>query len=268
MRLFARHRAPAIRAALEIDMGHHLVEDGVKRGQFAMRVQHEGRAIEDLIVLCADHVDIDQRQAGLDRARHHMRQPTVELAPVVGRAVGHQQDLGPAFGQRLGHVRMPGVLADRGADAQRADAVGTRHRARVVKAHLVEDGLVGQVVLEDTRRDLPALENPVGVVKALALGAGAADADRRAIGAVARQRLDRGHGIHGEGRLHHEVLHLVAGDEHLGEGHEVGARGARDLPGGARHRRVPGDVAHCGVQLRQRQPETVGHQVALHLAWS
>ena len=79
------------------------------------------RAVKHLIVLPADHVQIDQRQPRLDHARDHQVQPQVRLAAVIGAAIGHQQDLGPGLLQRLGHIGMPGILADRRADAHAID---------------------------------------------------------------------------------------------------------------------------------------------------
>jgi hypothetical protein len=52
-------------------MGQRLVEQRHLHRQPAAGVQDEAAAVEHLIVLPAHHVQIDQRQPGLDHARHH-----------------------------------------------------------------------------------------------------------------------------------------------------------------------------------------------------
>ena len=63
--------------------------------------------------------------------RHGQLQALVLLAVLERRAVGDDQDLGPALAQALGHVLDPHVLADHDAQADRL-AAGQRqaHRAR------------------------------------------------------------------------------------------------------------------------------------------
>jgi hypothetical protein len=115
-----------------------------------MGVQHEARPVEDLVVLPADQVEVDQRQARFDHAGDHLRLPHVHLAPVVGGAVGHQQDLGPGFGQRLGHILEP--ASSQIGEPMRTGPTRTGPAiARVVIPLLVEDVVVRQVVLQDRR---------------------------------------------------------------------------------------------------------------------
>jgi hypothetical protein len=47
-------------------MGDRLVEDRHLHRQLAAGVEHEAAAVEHLVVLPAHHVEVDQRQAGLD----------------------------------------------------------------------------------------------------------------------------------------------------------------------------------------------------------
>jgi hypothetical protein len=161
--LFARERVPAVVALLEDHLEKPLLEGGHLVGELAVGVQDEARAVEDLVVLPAEEVEVDERQARLDHAGDHLGLTDIHLAPVIGGAVGHQQDLGPGFRKRFGHVVEPRVLADRHADAQGADAHGARRVARVVVALFVEDVVVGQVVFQDGRRNLTVLQDVVGV---------------------------------------------------------------------------------------------------------
>ncbi len=233
------------------------------RGKMAARVDHEGAAVEQLIVLAADEIQVDHRQAGLDHARHHQVDPAVELAAVIGRSVRHQKDLGPGLGQRLADIGEPRVLADRRTDSQRADPVGARDRAGFKKPLFVKDRIIGQVMLEDAGRDAPALADEPCVEKApVHVQPGSADSQRRSLGAVARQVFHRLHGVAREGVLLDQILRLVAGDEHLGQCDHVGAGGLRGRPGITRPRRVRRDGTHRRVELRERQAESVGHSAS------
>ena len=102
-----------------------LDEAGRLRHQPAVGVEREGAAVEHQLVLAADLVDVEQRQPGLGHPRHGELQPQVLLAVLERRAVGDEQDLGPALGQALGHVLGPHVLADHDAEA---DALAARQR--------------------------------------------------------------------------------------------------------------------------------------------
>jgi hypothetical protein len=73
------------------------------------------------------------------------------------------------------------------------------------------------------------------------------------------QRLEMAAGVGDEGGLQHQVLRLVAGQEHLRQRDEVRAR--RPFPRDAPRAPWRGcrEVAHDRVELRQRQPQAVGH---------
>jgi hypothetical protein len=152
-RLLALIRMPALGAAAKGDHPAAFVELRHLVSQVSAGVQDHRGAVEDLVVLPAHHVQVAQRQPGLDHAGDHQVQPQVRLAAVVGAAVRHQQDLGPGLGQGLGHVGVPGILADRRADAHAVHHIGARHVGRGEDALFVEDRLVRQVVLQDRRAD-------------------------------------------------------------------------------------------------------------------
>jgi len=109
------------------------------------------------------------------------------------------------------------------------------------------------------RRDAPAGKDVPGVVEPAVGGLWRADAEARAVGAVGGEagKFRRDVGL--EGRAQHQVLGLVAGQEHLGQRHEVGAGVAPRPP---RREGLVGIVAqraHGGVELCQCQAERVGH---------
>jgi hypothetical protein len=51
--------------------------------QLPARVQREGPAVEHLVILPADEVDVDGRQAGFDHARHHDILPDLLLVAEI-----------------------------------------------------------------------------------------------------------------------------------------------------------------------------------------
>ena len=96
----ALHRLQAlVGAAPPAGQRQRLDEAGRLRHQAAIGVQRERAAVEHQLVLAADLVDVEQRQAGLGDARHGQLQPLVLLAVLERRAVGDDQDLGPALAQ-------------------------------------------------------------------------------------------------------------------------------------------------------------------------
>jgi len=250
---------PAVGSTGEIDMRDGLFEHRQLQRQRAAGVEHEAAAVEDLIVLPADEVEIDQRQTRLDHPRDHEVLAGGDLAAVMRRAVGHQQHLRAGFGQRLGDILVPGILANRAADAHRADGVGPGDIAAGIDALFVEDRLVGQVVLEHAGGDAATLQDVIGVVQGDAFERGAADGHRGAVGAVAGEAFDVCDGGLMEGRFHHQILRVVAGDEHLGESHHVRAGLARRVPRGFRAGGVARQIAHRRVELCQCQAEPVSH---------
>ncbi len=242
-------------------MGDAFLEDRQLRGHPAVRVQHERAAVEDLVVLPAHHVEIEERQARLDRAGDHLVEPGLELVAEIGRAVRHEDELGARFLERLDHVGIPGVLADRHAYAHAVHRDGTLHQIAREQAHLVEDVEVGQEELVSLPDDAAALEHVVGVVELAGRSHGrSADGERRAI----RRRFDKpgdlGECCLDEDRLQDQVLRLVSGDEHLGQGDKVGTRGLALPPRVQRLGGVAVEVAHRRVELRQCHAEAVGHR--------
>ena len=100
---------------------------------------------------------------------------------MIGRPIGHQQDLRPAFGQRLGHIRVPSVLANGRANAQRPHPIRALQGRTGEEALFVKDPVIGQFVLQHGRRNLAALKDVIGVEKLPIAGQRAANTQRRTI---------------------------------------------------------------------------------------
>ena len=121
---------PAVGRAREYHRRHRLAERRELRAEGQVGVEHEGGALEHELVLAADLVDVDERQAGVLDARHRHVEPLVDDAAPVGRAVRHQQNLAAGLADAFDRLRAPDVLADRHADAQPAEIDRPRHLAR------------------------------------------------------------------------------------------------------------------------------------------
>ena len=178
--------APATGLAPPLGHRHGLAQSRKLRADAAVGVEHERGAVEDELVLAAQHVEVDQRQAGLDHARDRDVEPVLGLAAPIGRAVRHQQNLAAGFAQAFDHLGAPDVLADRDADADALEQDRARHRPRREHALLVEHAVVRQIDLEANRLDDAAREQRIGVVELAVLDPGRADQDARARLALSR----------------------------------------------------------------------------------
>ncbi len=239
------------------------VKGGHLERQLAAGVQRKARPVKDLIILTAHHIEVDQRQFSFDHAGDHMVQPRLEFAAIIGRSVGHQQKLRPGFGQRFGHIGVPCVFADRAADAGIANGVRPTQRRAVENAHLVEHGLVRQVVLEDTAGDLAVSEDQIGIIELGPFDPGRTDGQRGPISTISRQRFEVGHHIQLERLLHHQILRVIPGQEHLGQSNQIGACLFALRPGLPREVCVSGQIPDGGVQLAKRDAKTRCHRAVL-----
>ena len=184
----ARDRAglafPAAGAAPELDRRDLLGEGGELGLERPVGAQHEGSAVVDDLVLAAHLVEIDEGQAALDHALDAELDTHVGLAGLIGRAVGHQQDLAAGLGDAFDDVGRPDILADRHADADAPEDDRPGHRAGREDALVVEHAVVRQVDLVALADDLAFVEGDDGVVELAVLAPRRGDEQRRA--AVAR----------------------------------------------------------------------------------
>ncbi len=112
-----------------------------------MGIQHEGAAVEHQLVLSADEVHIDMRQARLLHPRADDLLAQVFLVQVIRRRVGDQHHL---RARRLGPGRglgIPRVLAENHAEARALHVEHEGFAADLEVALLVEDLVVGQLEL-------------------------------------------------------------------------------------------------------------------------
>ncbi len=258
---------PAAAVAAELD-GRDLL---AKRGELGLErtvgAERKRSAVIDHLVLAADLIEIDQRQSALDHALDGELHAHIGLADLVGRGVGHQQDLAAGLGDALHDVGRPDVLADRHADAHALDHQRPRHRARREDALVVEHAVVRQVDLVALADDLAFVEADDGVVELAVLAPRRGDEQRRsAVLGVGAQFLDRLVAALHERGFQHQVLGEVSREDQLGRQHHVGAL-LRRL--GARRPHldeIARDVADLGIELGERDFERLRHPLMLFLS--
>ncbi len=189
----------------------------------------------------------------------------IDLAAIIGRAIRHEQDFRAAFGERLAYTEIaPDIFADRNADAHAAEIHGSRHRALVEDALLIELAVIRQVDLVAHRNHLAAVEHGDGIVAARLVLARKSDDDARsAIGGVCREAFDRRPASADEGRLQNQIFRWVTGDEKLGHHQEMRALPRRIGARLTHLGKVSGDIAHRGVQLGDGDVEGLGESVFL-----
>jgi hypothetical protein len=259
-----RQAFPTLGVAAELDRRHLLAERGELGLERAVGAQHERATVEDQFVLAAHLVDIDEGQAAFDHPLHAELDANVGLADLVGRAVGHQQDLAAGLGNAFDDVGRPHVLADRHAEAHAVEDQRTRHRAGREDALLVEHAVVGQIDLVALADDLALVEADDGIVQLVAFAPRRGDEQRRsAVQRVGAQRLDRIVAALLERRLQHQVLRRIAREHQFRGQHQLGALLLRFGACRPHLGEVAVDIADRGIELGERDLEGIRHDELL-----
>jgi hypothetical protein len=253
----ARRAVPAIIPADPFRERDLLLEHRHLPGQRAVGVEHEGRAVEDELVLAAHLVQVDHGQPRFGHARDDEVEPHVVLVALEGRAVGNEQDFGTRLRQRLAGLIRPDILADRNAEPHTLEGDGPRCRACVEHALLIENAVIRQVELVAEGFDAAIGEESHGIIEVLPLAPGKAHQHGGSCDRIFGQFLHRCLAGRHEGGPEHQVLRRIAADEELGKQDQVRLR--RLDAGFPRAREIGVDGAERGVELGQRDDESVGH---------
>jgi hypothetical protein len=234
-------------------------------GQRTVGIQDEGGAIEDEFVLPAYLVQIDHRQPGLGHARDDEVEAHVVLVALEGRAVGNEQDFSTCLRQCLAGLIGPDILADRNAEPHTLEGDGPGGGAGVEHALLVEHAVIRQVELVANGFDAAIGEEGHGIMEVRSLAPGKAHQHGGSCHRILRQFLHRRLAGRHEGRTQHQILWRIAADEELRKQDQVRLRRLRPCFAGTREIGVDG--AERGVELGQRDDESVGHGGGLS-GWS
>jgi len=240
------------RRAVERDQRDRLVPRRDLLRERTRRVDDERRAVEHELVLAADAVDVDDRQAGLPCARLDLRAAKRLLPRVKGRAVGHDEHLRAGPGRRRRWLRKPDVFADDDADPHTVDVEYARRAARLEVPLLVEDRVVREILLPVDLAHAAVAHDGDRVVAAAAGTLRKAD-EHRAAPDLRRQRRELRAACVDERRPQQQVLRRIAAQRELRRDDQRRAAPLGLGDGVEDAARVGGEVADALVELRDRQ---------------
>ena len=250
--------APTLIGPLPDSARHHGAKGWQLNGEAAIGVERERGSLEHDLVLPAEHVEIDERQAALDHPRHGHVLANRKLVALIGRGVADEQDLAAGLEDAFDWVGAPDVLANRHANADAAKDDRPRRRAGREHPLLVEYAVVRQVDLEPHRLDPALVQQRHRIVQLAGLDPRQAGEDRRTpVRRLARQLLAGGPAGLLEGGLQHQVLGRITGEEELRRHHEIGPEGRRLRARLAQAIAVACDVSDDESDLCERDDEAV-----------
>jgi hypothetical protein len=128
---------PAAAIALPAGHGQALFKLRHLAGERPVGIEHERCPVEHQLILPADLVEIDHRQAGFGDTCNNQVQPHILLVALERRSVWHDEQFGAGLFQRFASFFGPDVFADGNADAYtpEVDRAGGRdlRRTRVFR---------------------------------------------------------------------------------------------------------------------------------------
>ena len=271
------------RRRVEIHDEQVLLERRAAGEDRSIRSDDEAVTVEYELVLPADGVAERQEATLVAAASRKQLLPLPALALVIRRGRKIEDYLRAALqdGPFRRTARQPDVLADRDAQALAVEFDDDRLVSGREVAPLVEDGVVGQVVLAVHGRYPPVGQHRRAVVQRGARGLDggrhgprALEARRAGHGRHVVRHSDAGHdaghpGCHltecrrcvpHEARLEQEILRRVAGDGQLGEQDDVGLPLPRLADSCLKNRDVAGEIADDQIQLAESDAERAGHR--------
>src|SRR5258707_6187968 len=157
---------PAIAGALPSRRLDNFAKGRELEGQPAIGVEGKRGAIEDELVLAADLVDVDQRDAALGHAGYRDVETQFVLVTSVRRSVGHDHQLGARLAEAFHYVFVvtpfgPNVLTDRKADAHASEIDGTGRRPGREQPPFVKHAVIREGHLQPHRGHDTAVEQAI-----------------------------------------------------------------------------------------------------------
>jgi hypothetical protein len=245
----ARRDLDAVGAALELDDVEPLAEGRRSESDLTLGVERDRAAVEHELVLTADHVQIDDRQACLGDALGEQRLALALLGDMIGRAVADEDDLGAGRAHRSAGLGLPNILTDRQAQLHTAELDDRRAAAGREIALLVEHGVVRQHDLAVPRDDLLVIEERGGIVDRRAVVLRKAHVGGDALDALS-QALERGLDPQPHAAMEQQILGRIAAQGQLREDHEVAVELVARTCGSLEHSLgIGADRTDVGVDL-------------------
>ena len=237
----------------------------------AVRIHDEGCAVEHELVLPADQVHVDEREPVLGYALAHHVIADILLVYVVRRRVGDEQDARAGISRSARRMSVPGVganidahartvarfgraphvLADVHAELHAVHCEDARRARRLEITLLVENGVVGEIMLVVDADHFAVAYHRSGVVALAMRYPRVADDERdaaHALGEIGDRVLAFLHEIFAQ----EQVFGRITADRELRRDHHVRAAGARASRKIHDARNVAREIADRHVHLRNR----------------
>ena len=203
---------------------------------------------------------------GFNAARYRQIKPRLMLFRLKRRTINGDQDFRAGFTECFGNGGEPPILANHQAKAKAAKGNGARRGAGIEHALVVKHAVIGQFMLGTARGDLPGFQQKQRVEDLLTFAPRAAHHQARAaIGGLGGQGSDFGFAGGDEGGLAHQIFRRIAGDGEFRRHHKIGAKPRGFRAGLSDQRRIGGQCALMGVELRQGNFQGLGHEGLLEL---
>jgi hypothetical protein len=186
----------------------------------------------------------------------------LEFIDLEGRAVGDEHQLHATLVEMRRDVVEPDVFTNRKADSRVSEHDRLGQWTRFEDTLLVEDAVVGQLVLEP-QLGVSLRDERHGVVQPAIRPPRQRDHESRRTGsrALAFEVPQRGGGRFDQRRPQHEVFRGIADEHQLGEHHEIGALCRSFVAHPPDERRVAGHIADRRVQLHEGDRQRHGYSV-------
>ena len=154
---------------------------------------------------------------------------------------------------------MPGVFADRRPDPGVAYGIRPAQRPGVENPDLIKNGFVGQVVFQNCADNVALAQDEIRVVERYAVDPWPANGQRGAVYATFRQCAHCVDRCNVKGRFAHQILRIVASDEHFRQRDKIGPGVLALLPKLVSLFRISEDITDNRVELSQCYAKPVGH---------
>ena len=207
---------------IQVGSQHVFVEQGRSGHELAARSVDRAAAVEDQVILAADEVAVERQHGivGGARGQHLLALPG--FARVEWRAVDVDDHLRPSQALILhGAGGIPDVFADGHADPRVTDLEELHARSGPEVAGLVEDAVVGQVLLVVDACLLAVVEDGGGVEDIVRIVDVAHHGRHVQAACGIAHLLQRGQICFHEPAPQDEIFRRVAGQRQLGEGHQI-----------------------------------------------
>ena len=214
--------APALGGARPIGHDNRFTPCRQLRGEAAVGIQNERRAVEHQLILPANLIDVDQWHTAFRHPRDSHVHAQIGLRPIERRTVRRDQDFRARLSKRLDNVFAPDVFANRHTDPHAAHIDRPRHRPCCEHAFFVEHTVVRKIDFQPDRFNFAAIQQRHRVVNLSVLAPDRADQNGRTAAARLRQVFELRPRSILKRRFQHQIFRWVAVEKQLRKNDQIG----------------------------------------------